>query len=229
MKLERRQTVLLVGLSILLFRLLSVAVSLGMMPLRHVPVFFVVQAVEILHAYEAVIACGLGVFLALFAVRRIRTAHLAVVVVVWILALLPLQYRLRQEFVLATPTAPEIPAARPLSLAVRLIEGETIDDVVLLDNTHVARAEAVPRHDDTHQVKLYLTEEGRRVLREVMRRHVGKRLGFFLDGDLMSSPEILEPLDTPYVVLPVRTTSAEAQRIVEDIMKDMSQSENGLR
>jgi len=61
------------------------------------------------------------------------------------------------------------------------------------------------------------------MIREVTQQHVGKRIGFFLNGDLKCSPEIMEPLDIPYLMLPIRTTSTEAERIAQGIMKATSQ------
>ena len=74
-----------------------------------------------------------------------------------------------------------------------------------------------------YQVKLHLTQKGRDVIRKVTQRNVGKRIGFFLDGDLKSSPKIVQPLDIPYVMLPIRTTATEAERIARGIMMEASQ------
>lgn len=226
MKLDRKQTVLLIGLSILLFRVLSVVASIGIMQLRRIPLEFLMHVAEILRAYEPVMACGVGVFLAILLMRKLRKAHLALVVVVWVLALLPLQFRVRQEVMLASPPTVEPSAVQPLALTARVIDGESISDTVLLGNAQVARAEAVPLHDDVYQVKLHLTPEGRDVIRATTRRHVGKQIGFFLDGDLKSSPEILEPLDIPYIMLPIRTTAVKAEQIARGIMKETSQQQN---
>ena len=227
MKHESKQTFLLIGLSILFFRLLSVVAGIGLMPLYRIPLGFVIHAAPILRAYESVIACGAGVFFAVLLSRKVRTVHFAVIIIVWVLALLPLQFRVQQQVRLAPPSLPEPAAVQPLALTARLIVGESISDSILLDNSHVARAEAVPLFDDVYQVKLHLTPTGRNAIRDTTRHHVGDRIGFFIDGDLKSSPEILQPLDIPYVIIPIRTTADEAEWIARGIMKEISQQEAG--
>ena len=219
MILERKHTVLLIGLSILLFRLLSLGVDYGISQLSRIPVEFVRHFAEIMRSYTAVIACGVGVYFSILLTRKLHAAHLALVVVIWILALLPLQVRIQQRIDLPTPPQLDPAKVSPLSLTIRLIDGEDVSESVLLDNSNVSRAQAVYLYDDLYQVKLHLTPEGRTIIREATRHNVGKQIGYFLNGDLISSPRIISPLDIPHIVIPISVTGEEAQRIAEGIMK----------
>ncbi len=223
MKYNRKEAALLIGLSIVFFRLLSAVASVSVIQLSRIPLAFAHDLVGIIRGYESVIACGVGVLLALLIMHKVRTVHLAVVIGVWVLALLPFKFQVRQEFLFDSPSPMDPSMVEPLALAAHVMDGADIRETVLLDNIQVVHAEAVLLYDDFYQVKLHLTPEGRKKVSEATRQHVGKRVGFFIDGVLKGSAEILAPLDIPYVMMPIRTTADEAQQIAQGILKAKSQ------
>ena len=118
------------------------------------------------------------------------------------------------------PTSPEAPSIR---LAVHLMVGTKIAEPAVLENTHIRTAEAKLLRADLYQVQLNLTDDGSKVVQRITRDHIGKRLAFLLNGDIKSSPEIMTPLDIPYIMLPIYTTQAEAERTAAGINNGESQ------
>lgn len=219
MKYSIKQTLLLVGLAVLLFRLLSFFLYIGSLRLSQIHVEFVQYLIPYIQLYVPLIACGIGACFGALLARQVALQKPVLITIIWILALLPIQIHTGVEAVAVQTVTADRQEAKPIKLAARIIDGQRINDEVLLNNRHIQKAVGISAYDDSWQIRLDLTQEGCRRIREATRQNVGNRIGFFLDGDLKSSPEIMEPLDIPYVMLPMDVSAGEAGRIAEGIMK----------
>ena len=152
--------------------------------------------------------------------KSLRTNR-TMLVVIAVMAVLPLHVETRQ-----VPVQPELPPevfcpvdVEPVLLVCKLIDGDRTEQEVVLTNTHISSATPEPRQTYTYDLRLSLTPDGQAVLEMVSRQNIGKRLGFWVDGELIASPPIVSPFSQSFVRLGLDTTADEATRLAAGITK----------
>jgi uncharacterized protein (TIGR03067 family) len=95
----------------------------------------------------------------------------------------------------------------------RAAETVYLDSSVLLDQTAVAAADVVSGPDGAPQIRVVLTSDSAQKLRDITARHVGRRLGIVLDGQLQAAPFIMASIDNGTLVVGGGFTAAEAEAL----------------
>ncbi len=156
-----------------------------------------------------------------FKKRTLRANHTLFVVLI-LLAVLPLRLNVTEEY--GTVAAPKAIAplgnVEPVTVVCKLIDGETILESVVINNSHISKAMPQSYNDgETWEIQLTLTDEGQRIIKNITSRHIDKRLGFWIDGDLKCSPVIRCPILGEHIRIAIEMNLPEAKRLAEGIMK----------
>lgn len=154
--------------------------------------------------------------------RRSARANYVALAIFVVLAIFPLRVWTGTELVAARfpeDALPPVADVEPASLRCRLIDGETIapDIIITEQNVRSAKASASPLDEHTCFVELKLDSEGQERIRQFTTRGIGKRLGFWLDGDLVCSPKIHSPISSGVVYMPGSFSHQEAAEIAARI------------
>jgi uncharacterized protein (TIGR03067 family) len=99
----------------------------------------------------------------------------------------------------------------------RAAETVTLDSTVLFDQAAVVTAGVVSGPDGAPQIRVVLTSEGAEKLREITTRHVGRRLGIVLDGQLRAAPFIRAAIGDGTLVVGGGFTAAEAAALARKL------------
>lgn len=151
--------------------------------------------------------------------RSLRANYIALAIFV-VLAVFPLQVWTRTELVTARFPEDALPAVadvRPASLRCRLIDGETIGPDIIITEQNVKHASAFAWDQETYFVELELDSPGQERILQFTTRGIGKRLGFWLDGALVCSPEIKAPATSGIIHMPGSFNRREADEIAARI------------
>jgi len=92
-------------------------------------------------------------------------------------------------------------------------------DEVVLNQAHVDTAWVVPT-DRGAAVELRLTEEGTQQFADLTTKHVGKRCGMFVDGELVTAPIIRAPIPHGRALLTGDFAEDEANRIATELSRN---------
>ncbi len=99
----------------------------------------------------------------------------------------------------------------------RAFETVYLDSSVLLDQAAVAAADVVSGPDGAPQIRVVLTSQGAEKLREITERHVGRRLGIVLEGQLRAAPFIMGAIGDGALVVGGVFTAAEAETLARKL------------
>lgn len=151
--------------------------------------------------------------------------NIVFLIVFIVLAVLPLRIGVAQRKVngFANPISSMSKSkGSPVKLMCRIIDGDKIDEQIILSNEHVLNAEPYSWDRKSYQVQISLTREGQSILEKVTTDNIGKRFGFWIDNDLKSSPEIKASIAGGIITLPVDLDFKTAKCLAEGIMKGKS-------
>ncbi|HEX8869888.1 MAG TPA: precorrin-3B C(17)-methyltransferase, partial [Lentzea sp.] len=70
-----------------------------------------------------------------------------------------------------------------------------------------------------YALRIEFTSEGRQRWEELTRANVGKRIAFLVNGELLSAPEILQPLTGDSAQLPGPFTTLDQARKLADAIR----------
>ncbi|HEY0157835.1 MAG TPA: peptidylprolyl isomerase [Thermoanaerobaculia bacterium] len=90
------------------------------------------------------------------------------------------------------------------------LTGEFVDD---------ARAEAAPASDGQYQVVVSFNPAGAKLFRDITARSIGKALGIFLDGYLLSAPVVQDRIDSGEAVLSGAFSAEDAAALARQIVE----------
>ncbi len=223
MNLSLKQKFLLIGLIILFFRVFSALLTFG-----HVQLFGTPFQIDFLfNVYSPLVACALSVIISIQIFNKFSDINKLFVIMVLVVAFLPMSFNYEIAFDEGTDAIPvdELGAVKPASFGFHLIDDEQSIQSTILTNKHVDRAEAVS--DKTFGVKIFFTPQGEAEFPKSIRINVGEKLGFSINGELLTSTiEMVERDDAdnieeaPYIVLPLCVDIFGANRIAAEIMKN---------
>lgn len=213
--------------AIVVYRIVGTLTETGFRLLRAVPN----GTVQAIRAWEYEVGLVIGLLMAvLFAglqqhwlMRKSVRFNRSMLAVLLILAVFPLRIQITDDPV-SVGSAPVSPASTaavsPAKLACKVIDDETVQNDLVLDNSHIVNAEVVrdPRTGTTYQIRLSLTPEGGEVVKRMTYQNVGKRIGYWIDGDLKCSAKIMEPLMNGYIMIPITLSHSEAEELAMRIM-----------
>ena len=177
---------------------------------------------------QILIQLVVGLILAVLGVRwqhavlekKSLKANCVVLVIFAVLAVFPLRLQISTELMTCFPPGTEVPVpanVAPADLKCKVIDGETISSGIIITEQNVKSARAVAWDDRTYNVEIVLDSEGARKIREVTTSEIGKRIGFWLDGDLVCSPEIMAPVSSGVVHMTVYLSRQEAAEIAASL------------
>ncbi len=72
---------------------------------------------------------------------------------------------------------------------------------------------------DSGAIDLQFNEEGTRKFNEITSKNAGKRMAIFIDGSLLASPKISDPVTTGKITITSSLTKEEAKVVVDRINK----------
>jgi preprotein translocase subunit SecD len=72
---------------------------------------------------------------------------------------------------------------------------------------------------DSYVVELVMTEEGRRRMKELSSRNLGRRLAIVLDDDIVALATVSHPIDSDALNLPTMPDSATAEKVSVQIKR----------
>ena len=146
--------------------------------------------------------------------RSLRVNYVALIVLA-ILAMFPLRFQITEELSPAPAWQGGAPLATnvaPAELKCRLIDGKGIEPEVIITEQNIESVEVIGSGQGVCDVEIVLDTEGRRRMGEVTASAIGKRMGFWLDGELICSPEIKDEV-SGRVRMPVRLGFEEAMKM----------------
>jgi len=214
------------GVTILLFRLVSCFLEIVLWILRGRLLSSLGSVIDVIHRHEFIIIPAISVSVSVVVHQKLRkhlagkAPNMAVVILVWILALFPLHYENRFLIDLTVDTTvPHETAerAQPISLECRLTGGE--ESEVIIASADIVRAESIVSPLGNYSVRLYLNKEGQTRVAQATKKNAGtgRRLAFSINGDSQYVAEILAPITGAFIVVPKRFSREEADRIAGGI------------
>ena len=165
--------------------------------------------------------------------NRSRRATKVAVGVVLILAVFPVHVGVSTQPVVLSGdepsplghTQPPQPArVSPVSLQVRLLEGEQFGTDVIIDESNVVDASYQMNHLGRPTVRLELDEEGSKAIERTTENEHGKQLAIFVDGELEASPVIRTLIANGRIHIPGDFDRHEAERIAAGIQQAAEQA-----
>jgi hypothetical protein len=105
-------------------------------------------------------------------------------------------------------------------LVCKLINDKTVEKKIILTNAEILKAQ--PYSDDgiNFKIRLALTQKGQEIIGNTTSNNIGKKFGFWINGKLISSPEIKGPLYQGVIFIPIKVDIKEARLLAEGIMKE---------
>jgi len=165
--------------------------------------------------------------------NRSRRATKVALGVVLILAVFPVHVGVSTQPVVLSGDEPYPPAhtqppqparVSPVSLQVRLLEGEEFGTDVIIDESNVADASYQMNHLGRPTVRLKLDEEGSKAIERTTENERGKQLAIFVDGKLEASPVIRTRISNGRIHIPGDFDRQEAERIAAGIQQAAEQA-----
>lgn len=154
--------------------------------------------------------------------RRSARANYVALAIFVVLAILPLRVRSSMELALVPAGLPVtgLPVTtnvEPASLRCKLIDGDAIGHDIIITEQNVRSAKAFAWDGNTYFVELMLDSQGRERIEQFTTREIGKRLGFWLDGNLVCSGKIMLPVTSGIIHMPGSFDRQEASEIAARI------------
>ena len=168
------------------------------------------------------IGTGVAMALAVEVVMKFRNrsvrAHAVALCLFLIFAIFPLRVHVSVHPVEFPPAAQPVPAkVKPVALKMVVIKGEEIGSTVVISESNVDQACADRDPSGTYSVLLTLDSAGRDSIARTTQAETGKRLGVFLNGELVCSLKIAVPERAPMIIIPGQFTRQEAELIAAGI------------
>ena len=118
---------------------------------------------------------------------------------------------------------------KPVTLKMKLLDGDEFGPELLVDESNVEEAYATRDAYGAYAISLRLDAEGSEIIEKTTAAHRGKRLAVFLDGELICSPEIRERIGGGMLLVSGRFTGEEAERMAAGIEAAKKRTEGGRR
>jgi len=128
-----------------------------------------------------------------------RQVKRVVLIIVGLLAIFPnpMRFEIKRTLVDYQPSQAQTyteSTNREITLVCRIMNGQTPGSQVVITERNVEIARPIAWDDTTNYVELVLDQEGSKRMQTATAGAVGKNMGFWIDGVLVASPEIMAPL-----------------------------------
>jgi hypothetical protein len=160
--------------------------------------------------------------------NKSRNVSIMCLIIFSVLAILPIKLQ-RKSISLAYDTEfISLQDELPITLKCKWIDGDRIGADVIISDKHIFATEPSTLDKKSYQVSLLLTKAGQQIMEKATSENIGKRLGFWVNGDLKSSPKIMTPIAGGIVVLPIPLSKHKATLVCEKINKQLLKNKISL-
>ncbi|MHC4442578.1 MAG: SecDF P1 head subdomain-containing protein [Planctomycetota bacterium] len=146
--------------------------------------------------------------------RKSKKVQVVAFIIFLLLAFQPLHFsNIQEPVLLAIDNIIDQTPITPISLKLKLIDGEIIDRDVIIDEQNIVEAEVHEVSVSPYAVWLLIDRSGTQQLQEVTKNNIGKSLGVFLDEKLIYVAQIKSDLVGNSINIPAVYFEQEAKTI----------------
>jgi len=212
---DKRSLVASIALAIVMFRVSSFALTRLFFFLLRLPF----DGLRSLASFSELVVTAIAVSVAVLAARKALslsiTWKLPLVVLLCVIAVLPIQVRTQRVVELPQPVN-QAGEVGPITVVCRLLDTNRVDTTVFT-SAEIRGAKPYSTDGKKYAIRLTLSESGAATIQEATQFAVGRDVGFFLNGQLRRTAEVIEPITDDVIFIPGPFEAAEAQRLAQGI------------